>query len=219
MKNDEVLQKDVQDAIKWEPLLNVSDIGVTSIDSVITLTGIVDSYLKKSKAEDTAKAVAGVKAIVEKIEVKFINPEDRTDNEIALEVLSALKANWQIPYKRIKVKVEDGWVTLNGDVEWNYQKDAVKTSVRNLDGVKVLTNDIRVQPQSSDEIEIGDIERALQLNWSTEDQDINVSISNNNVTLNGTVNSYYQKDEAEKIAWNAPGVWTVKNELVIDLKD
>ena len=142
MKNDEVLQKDVQDAIKWEPLLNVSEIGVTSIDSVITLTGIVDSYLKKSKAEDTAKAVAGVKAIVEKIEVKFINPEDRTDNEIALEVLSALKANWQIPYKRIKVKVEDGWVTLNGDVEWNYQKDAVKTSVRNLDGVKVLTNDI-----------------------------------------------------------------------------
>ena len=219
MKNDQVLQKDVQDAIKWEPLLNISEIGVTVIDGVVTLTGIVDSYLKKSKAEDAAKSVAGVKAVVEKIEVEFINSKDKTDSEIAVEVLDALKANWQVPFHKIKVKVEDGWLTLEGNVEWNYQKEAVEKSVRNLAGVKVLTNDIRIQPLSTDEIEQGDIQRALGRNWSMDDQDVIVSVSGNKVTLNGTVNSYYQKDEAERIAWMAPGVVTVTNELAIELKD
>ena len=219
MKNDEVLQRDVEAAIGWEPILNIAEIGVTSTDSIVTLTGVVDSYLKKTKAEDAARKVAGVKAVIEKIEVKFINPNERTDNEIAREVLDSLKSNWEVPYQRIKVKVEDGWVTLEGDVEWNFQKEAIKNAVRNLEGVKVLTNDIRVQPKTIDEIEEGTIEQALQRNWSMANQDISVSILNNNVTLNGTVNSYFQKEEAERIAWKAPGVWTVKNELVIDFKD
>ncbi len=219
MKNDEVIQRDVEAAIGWEPILNIAEIGVTSTDSIVTLTGVVDSYLKKTKAEDAARKVAGVKAVVEKIEVKFINPNERTDNEIAREVLDSLKSNWEVPYQRIKVKVEDGWVTLEGDVEWNFQKEAIKNAVRNLEGVKVLTNDIRVQPKTTDEIEEGTIEQALQRNWSMANQDISVSILNNNVTLNGTVNSYFQKEEAERIAWKAPGVWTVKNELVIDFKD
>ncbi len=219
MKNDEVIQRDVEAAIGWEPILNIAEIGVTSTDSIVTLTGVVDSYLKKTKAEDAARKVAGVKAVVEKIEVKFINPNERTDNEIAREVLDSLKSNWEVPYQRIKVKVEDGWVTLEGDVEWNFQKEAIKNAVRNLEGVKVLTNDIRVQPKTTDEIEEGTIEQALQRNWSMANQDVSVSILNNNVTLNGTVNSYFQKEEAERIAWKAPGVWTVKNELVIDFKD
>jgi len=219
MRSDQDLQKDVQDAINWEPLLNIAQVGVTVIDAIVTLTGTVNSYFKKMKAEEAAANVTGIRAVLEKIEVRFDNDDNKTDGEIAMEVLHALKANWQVPYHKIKVKVEDGWVTLEGDVEWKYQADAVKKSVLNLDGVKVVTNHIVVQPETVDELVKGAIERALARNWSMDDQDITVDVLANNVTLYGTVNSYYQKNEAERIAWNAPGVWTVKNELVIDFKD
>ena len=219
MKTDQQLQKDVQDAIKWEPSLNIADIGVTANEGIVTLTGVVNSYLKKSKADDAAKNVAGVKAVLEEIEVRIMSADNKTDGEIALEVLAALKADWQVPYQKIKVNVEEGWVTLSGSVEWNYESEAAKKSVRNLEGIKVLTNAIKVQPGSADEVEQAGIERALARNWSTNDQDISVNVFGNDVTLNGTVNSYYQKDEAERIAWNAPGVFMVKNELAIAVKD
>jgi len=114
MKKNEDLQKDVQDAIKWEPLLNAAEIGVIAHDGIVTLTGVVDSYAKKSEAEEAAKSVAGVKAVVEKIEIRFGNSWNKNDTEIATEVLNALKWNWEVPGEKVKVKVEDGWVTLEG---------------------------------------------------------------------------------------------------------
>ena len=136
MKSNAELQKDVQDAIKWEPLLNAAEIGVTSKDGVVTLTGVVDSYSKKSEAEEAAKNVVGVKAVVEKIEIKFSSTNGkRDDNEIATEVLNAFKWNWQIPKDKVKVKVENGWVTLEGELEWNTQKNAAREAVRHLLGV------------------------------------------------------------------------------------
>ena len=217
MKNNAELQKDVQDAIKWEPLLNAAEIGVTVKDGVVTLTGTVNNYSKKSEAEDAAKNVAGVKAVVEKIEVKHSSSwAKKDDNEIATEVIKALNWNWRIPSDKVKVEVEKGWVTLGGEVEWNYQKEAAKDAVKYLLGVTGVSNNITIRPKIQDLIEKKDVESALRRNWSINDRDIIVKVSGNKVTLSGRVNSWYQKTEAARIAWNAPGIWTVDNELVVE---
>ena len=216
MKTNEQLQKDVQDAIKWKPLLNAAKIVVTAKDGIVTLTGTVDNYTKKSEAEDAAKSVAGVKAVVEKIDIKLAHWGKTTDDEIAAEVLNAFKWNWRIPNDKVKVKIESGWVTLEGELHWNYQREAAKDAVKNLLGVVGVSNNLKIQSESHDAIEKMDIESALRRNWSINDDDIEVEVSGTTVTLTGTVKSWYQKDEAEKIAWNAPGVWSVNNELVVE---
>jgi len=217
MKNNADLQKDVQDAIKWEPLLNAAEIGVTVKDGVVTLTGTVDSYSKKSEAEDAAKNVDGVKAVVEKIELKFNNSWDKKDdNEIATEVINALKWNWQVPSDKVKVKVEKGWVTLEGELEWNFQKNAAKDAVVNLLGVTGVSNNITIKSSAEDQIEKTDIEKAFRRNWSIDDKDITVKVRDHKVTLTGSVDSWYQKDEAEQITWKAHGVWEIDNKLVVN---
>ena len=216
MKSNENLQQDVQNAIKWEPLLNAAEIGVTAKDGVVTLTGTVDSYRKKMEAEEAAKNIAGVKAVVEKIEIRIGNFSKKDDNDIAKEVLNALKWKWDVPNDKVKVEVENGWVTLEGELEWNYQREAAKTSIHNLEGVVGISNNIKIKSTNYDVIEKSDIESALGRNWSVDDQDIHVNVSGNKVILNGTVNSFYQRDEAGRIAWNAPGVISVENDLVID---
>ena len=217
MKNNSELQKDVQDAIKWEPLLKAAEIGVAVQDGIVTLTGTVDGYFKKKEAEDAAKNVAGVKAVVEKIEVKYGSGwAEKDDNEIAAEVVNALNWNGRIPNDKIKVKVEKGGVTLEGELQWNYQKEAAKEAVKNLMGVLWVSNNITITPETLDQIEKKDIESALKRNWSIDPKDIMVKASDHKVTLTGTVKSWYQKDEAEKTAWKAPGVWTVDNELGIE---
>ena len=217
MKNNLQLQTDVQDAISWEPLLKQTKITVDATDGIVTLSGIVGSYIKKSKAESVAKKITGVKAVVEKIEVKFNNDDKEDDGEIAKAVLNALKSNPDIPFNKIQVEVEDGHVTLDGTLEWNYQKQAAQQLASTIAGIKVLTNHIEIE--SSDDIEKADIEQAIERNWAMNNQDVQVNVSGNKVTLNGTVHSFYQKEEAERMAWNAPGVWIVNNELVIDYKE
>ena len=217
MKNNEELQKDVQDAIKWEPLLNAAEIGVTCSDGIVTLTGSVDSYFKKSEAEDAAKSVAGVKAVVEKIEIKFTeNWAKKDDSEIASEIVRAFKWNWQVPSDKVKVRVENGWVTLEGELEWNYQKESAKNAIKNLIGVVSVSNNITIKSETHNEVEKKDIESALKRTWSIDDRDIKVKVTGHTVTLTGMVNSWYQKDEASRVAWNAPGVWVVENELVVE---
>ena len=216
MKSNETLQKDVQESIKWEPLLHAAEIGVTAQDGIITLSGTVDSYAKKLEAESAAKKVHGVKVVVEKIEISFGHSWTKNDNEVASEIITAFKWNWEIPNDKIQVKVEDGWVTLEGELEWNYQKVAAKRCVSALLGVKGVTNNITIKSETEEKIERDDIEDALGRNWSIDDEDITVAVSNHKVTLTGTVDSWYQRDEAERIAWNAPGVWNVDNELLIE---
>ena len=216
MKTNESLQKDVQDAIKWEPLLQAAEIGVTVKDGVVTLTGTVDNYIKKNEAETAAKNVKGVKAVIEKIEIKYNHTwDEKSDLDIANEVISALRWNWNVPKDTIKVKVESGWVTLDGDLTWNYQRESAKNAVKNLEGVKGIYNNIKIKSDHTDIIEKAAIEKALSRNWSINDNDIQVKVTANEVTLTGAVTSYYQKDEAERIAWNAPGVWSVNNELSV----
>jgi osmotically-inducible protein OsmY len=216
LKNNQELQIDVQNAIKWEPLLNAAEIGVTAKDGVVSLTGVVDSYSKKMEAENATKKVIGVKALVENIEVKFPNTWSKTDLEIANEVLTGLKNNWALPNDRVKVKVENGWVTLEGELPWNYQKEAAKDAINYLAGVKGVTNNIKIKSESHDAIEKQDVEDAIHRSWSVDDSDINVSVSGTTVTLTGTVDSWYQKDEAGRIAWKTSGIWHVNNELVVD---
>lgn len=216
MKSNQELQTDVQKAITWEPLLNAAQIGVTAEDGIVTLTGTVDSYAKKLEAEDAAKNVAGVKAVVEKIEIKLYSSLDkRDDNEIASEVVNAFKWHWEIPSDRIKVKVEDGWVTLEGELIWNYQKQATVKAVKNLFGVKGVTNSIKIKSEIYNTIEEEAIKDALCRNWALDANNIEVGVTGNTVTLSGTVISAYQKAEAEKIAWKAPGVWHVENNVVV----
>jgi osmotically-inducible protein OsmY len=216
MKNNSELQTDVQNAIKWEPLLNAAEIGVTVKDGVVSLTGIVDSYAKKLEAENAAKKVIGVKALVEKIEVKFPSSWTKTDLEIANEALAALKSNLSVPKDKVTIKIEDGWITLEGELSWNYQKESAKSAVKYLTRVKGVSNNIKIKSETIDAIEKQDVENAIRRNWSVDDSDINVSVSGKTVTLSGTVNSWYEKDEAGRIAWNTPGIWDVKNELAVD---
>jgi osmotically-inducible protein OsmY len=216
MKTNSELQTDVQNAIQWEPLLRAAEIRVTVKDGVVSLTGFVDSYAKKIEAENAAKKVMGVKALVENIEVKFLNSFIKTDAKIATEVLNTLKANWSIPKDRVTVKVENGWVTLEGDLPWNFEKVTAKNTIIHLAGVKGITNNILIKSDILNTIEQNDVEEAISRSWSINDNNIKVKVSGTTVTLSGTVTSWYQKEEAARIAWNTPGIWHIINELEID---
>jgi osmotically-inducible protein OsmY len=215
MKTNAELQRDVQKALQWEPLLHSAEIGVTAKDGIVSLTGVVDSYAKKMEAENAAKRVSGLKALVENIEVKFPNSLYKTDAEVAKEVLNALKANYSIPDDNIKVKVEDGKVTLEGELPWNYQKEEAGQAIKYLIGVKGVINNIKIKSEVDDAIQKKDIEDALRRS-TIDDSEIKVSVSGTTVTLTGTANSWYQKEEAGRIAWKTPGIWNVRNELEID---
>ncbi len=215
MKSNADLQKDVQDAIKWEPLLHAAEIGVTAKDGVVTLSGTVDSYPKKQEAENAAKNVLGVKVVVENIEVHFSSEwAAKTDNDIAVEVVNALKWNWKVPDDKVKVKVENGWITLEGEMKWDYQREAARNALKYLSGVKGVSNNIKIKSER-DSVEKREIESAIARNWLLNDRDIHVKVSGTNVTLSGSVHSLYEKDEAARLAWKAPGVWSVSNDLLV----
>ncbi len=188
MKTNSELQKDVQDAIKWEPLLHAAEIGVIVKDGVVTLTGTVDNYTKKLQAEKAAKSVAGVRAIIEDIEVKFANSGTISDADIAEEVLDSLRLNLIVPDRKIQAKVDNGWVTLEGEVSWNYQRKAAMRAVNDIAGIKGVFNHIKIKSELNDELEQKDIEAALARNWAIDADDITVKVSGRTVTLTGTAN-------------------------------
>lgn len=216
MRTNENLQKEVQNAIKWEPLLHAAEIGVTVKDGIITLTGTVDNYTKKLEAENAAKNVAGVKAIVENIKVVLPHTSVKTDNDVADEVVKALRDNWSVPNDNIKVKVENGWVYLEGKIMWDYQREAAKKSIEGLSGVKGVIDNMEIKSEIHDKLEQKLIENALKRHWSINADDIKVKVYGTNVTLTGYVSSLYQKEEAGRIAWKTPGVWTVDNKLEVE---
>ncbi len=216
MKTNEELQKDVQDAIKWEPLLHAAEIGVSVKDGIVTLSGIVDNFFKKREADNAAKNVAGVKAVVENIEVKYANGYTKSNNDIATEVLKALNDEWSVPNDKVTVEVNNGWVTLNGDVHWDYQRQAAKNAINYLSGIKGVTNNIKIKSEIDNAIEKKDVEKALARHWSIDSEHIKVKAEGNNITLTGSVTSIYQKEAAARIAWKTPGVRTVQNKLEVE---
>ncbi|TSJ44961.1 BON domain-containing protein [Fluviicola chungangensis] len=216
MKTNEQLQKDVQDTIKWEPLLKAAEIGVIVKDGIVTLTGTVDNYAKKLQAEKAAKSVIGVKALVEELEVKFANSQKKDDGDIAEDVLFSLRTDLLVPDEKIQAKVENGWVTLDGEVHWDFQREAAKRSIEHITGVRGVFNHLKIRSELNDDIEQRAIEAALHRSWAVNDKDIRVHVQGRTVKLTGTVASLYQKEEAGRIAWKTPGIWHVDNELEVD---
>jgi len=207
MQTNQTLQFDVQHALKEEPLLKAAHIGVTVEDGIVVLTGAVDSYVKKVRAEDVVKNVIGVKAIVEKIEIRLYSPlETRDDCEIASNIVNAIERDEQIPPGCVKIKVEDGWVTLEGELPLNSQKEAVRKAVGNLFDIKGITDSIAVKAETQDALKEKVLRDTFQSNASVDAREIEVNVSDKTITLFGTVVSGYEKSEAGRIAWNMPGV-------------
>ncbi|RZJ34589.1 MAG: BON domain-containing protein [Flavobacterium sp.] len=216
MKTDILLQANVQEALNFEPSLTPAQIGVTVNDGVVTLTGEVDQFSKKTQAEKIVRRIKGVRAVVEKIQVELNKSDFKSDSDLAHELIKALRWNYSVPDDKIKVTVEDGYVTLDGSVPWDYQRQLARKEVARVIGVKGIHNNLTLQSASKDSLEKDAIENAIARHWSLEADDIYVRVKDNTVTLTGEVQSLYQKDEAERIAWQAPGVQSVNNFLTVE---
>ena len=215
-RTDSEIQKDVADELKWDPSLEDDDIAVAVRDGVVTLAGWVKSYLDKWRAERVASRVKGVKAVANDLEVKLPASSTRTDPEIARAAVDALKWNIAVPSDRVKVRVEKGWVTLEGDVDWYYQKEAAERSVRSLTGVKGVSNLIAVHATPTPADVKKKIKDALARGASFDAERITVEIDGHTATLRGTVRSFAERRDAERAARNAPGITEVENKLTVD---
>jgi osmotically-inducible protein OsmY len=217
VRSDEDIQRDVLDELSWEAELQPNDIGVIVDDGVVTLTGWVDSFAKKWAAERAAHRVRGVVAVANDIEVRLPGSAERTDADIAAAATRALEWDALIPQGAVKVTVSKGWVTLEGRVEWHFQRREAERAVRRLTGVRGVTNLITVQPKaepSKSELQRR-IEEALVRSAETDAERISVDIDGGKVTLKGTVRSWAERDAAERVAWSAPGVTEVDNRIKV----
>jgi osmotically-inducible protein OsmY len=216
MKTDLQLQRDVLDELKFEPSIREAEIGIAAKGGVVTLTGFVDSYAEKFSAERTAERVGGVKAVADEIKVKLPGSHQRSDTDIAHAVVNALRWDIQVPDDRIKATVEEGWIALDGEVEWQYQKWAAEGAVRNLTGVKGVSNLIAVKPKKASTYEVGQkIKDSMRRHAERDADKITIEAKDGRVTLRGTVNSFAERQDAERAAWQALGVTNVEDLIAV----
>lgn len=215
MSSDRLIQQAVLDELRWEPRVPAEQIGVTAHDGVVTLSGHVASFAERHAAEAAAKRVKGVLAVVEKIEIRLAETAKRDDAAIAEAAAQRLAWDVLVPPGAVTVVVTDGWVTLEGEVDWHYQREAAELDVRGLYGVVGLSNAIRIRSGVDTVALSDDIAHALHRSWFFDPKTINVSAVAGAVTLSGTVRSPHERQLAASTAWAAPGVTDVINELII----
>jgi osmotically-inducible protein OsmY len=215
MKTDMEIQRDVLNALQWEPSIDESQIGLTVKDGIVTLTGYVPHFPQKVAAEQAAKRVYGVKAVANDIEVRVVGAGQRTDTDIAAAAVNALKWDAMVPDERIKVTVTNGWVKLEGDVEWDYQRRAAEANVRRLIGVKGVSNLLTIRPRVRPTEVKTKIEEAFLRSAELDVRRIRVETSDGKVILRGNVRSWVEREAAEQAALAAPGVSEVENHLTV----
>jgi osmotically-inducible protein OsmY len=217
MRSDEEISRDVEAEFRWDPDLDESDIAVAVKNGVVTLTGFVKSYKDKWEAERAAKRIHGVLGVVNDLEVRLPGIDEKPDPEIAREAVAAIKSQLPVSYEKIKVVVKNGWITLEGDVEWNYQRETAERAVRRLTGVKGVSNLIQVKPAAPPTEIKRKIEDAFVRSAELDADRITVETDGSTVILKGTVRSWAERQEAERVAWSARGVTKVVNQIVISM--
>lgn len=213
--SDKQLRQDILDELEFEPSVNAAHIGVAAENGVVTLTGHVSSYAEKLAADKAVRRVKGVQAIAEEIEVRYASDKKTADDEIARRVIDILRWSAVVPQNRVQITVRDGWVTLSGDVDWQYQKKAAYDEVRRLSGISGIVNNIAVRPSVQPVDVKRKIQDAFRRNAEVEAQRIRITVDGGKVVLDGSVHDWHERDAAEKAAWAAPGVVTVEDRLSI----
>ncbi|MDB6091897.1 MAG: putative osmotically inducible protein [Gammaproteobacteria bacterium] len=217
MRLDSDIKRDVEDELRWDPDIDSTDIGVAAHNGVVTLSGFVRSYRQKTQAERDAKRVAGVVGVANDIEVRLPVIDERPDPDLVRDAVNALKTELPYSSENIRVVAKNGWLTLEGAVEWNYARERAENAVRNLRGVKGVTNEITIKPKAAPHEIRRKIEDAFRRSAEIDASRITVEANGSEVVLRGTVRSWAERQEAERAAWAAPGVTRVDNRITISV--
>jgi osmotically-inducible protein OsmY len=215
MRSDSDIKRDVEAELKWDPDIDSSDVAVTVKAGVVTLAGFVRSYAQKIEAERDAKRVGGVVGVANDLQVRLPVIDERPDPEIAREAASTIKVQMPYSWQSIKVVVANGWITLEGEVEWNFQRKRAESAVRHWKGVKGVINKIIIKPSVTPTEIKRKIEEALKRRAEIDAYNITVEANGGEVVLKGTVRSWAERQEAQRAAWSAPGVTKVDNQIVV----
>ena len=215
MRSDSDIERDVKDELQWDPDLDATDVAISVKGGVVTLAGYVKSYSDKYEAEVAAKRVAGVSAVANDLEIRVPSVDQRPDPDIARDAVAAIKAHLPVSSENIKVVVQNGRVTLEGQVEWQYQRQTAEVAVRRIKGVLGVSNMIQLKPRVGPEEIKRKIEEAFRRNAELDAKRITVEADGGEVILKGSVRSWIERQEAESVAWMAPGVTTVRNRIIV----
>jgi osmotically-inducible protein OsmY len=216
MRSDDEIKRDVEEELRFDPDIDETDIGVAVKDGVVTLSGFARSYGQRQAAEAAAKRISGVLGVVNDVEVRLPIIHRRPDPDIARDAVEAIKLWLPFSYEKIKVVVKNGWITLEGEVEWNYQREAAEKAVRRLRGVKGISNFIQLKPRVAPTEIKHRIEGAFRRSAEIDASRITVEAHGGEVILKGSVRSWAERDEAERVAWAAPGVTRVDNRITVN---